>query len=274
MNLSVESVLGSAAGAAESSKSLFDYVAEGGSIGLIIILLSLVAVGLIIAQSLQIRMSRLAPPEQVDRLDELLQGADIKGATEFCTAADNDSFLTRVFGSALVRCQRSAFGFLELKTALEESGQTQVARLYRWTETLGLIASVAPMLGLLGTVVGMVQAFERIGLGGGGAVDPGELAGPISQALITTVLGLIVAIPCTAAYTYLRNRIDAVTTDIVSIIEDLAAYLESPTAGRDRQRAGGQAGPRAAARPGAGPQPAQAAAPRPGPGQAPAGGRA
>ena len=141
-----------------------------------------------------------------------------------------------------MRCARSPFGFLELKTALQEAGQQQVARLYRSTDGIGLIASVAPMLGLLGTVVGMVGAFDTISTTEGFA-KPDQLAGDISQALISTVLGLIVAIPATAVYTYFRNRIDAATSDIAEMIEDLSAHLEgggqtpgpNPSGGAPRQ---------------------------------------
>ncbi|MFI4897881.1 MAG: MotA/TolQ/ExbB proton channel family protein [Phycisphaerales bacterium JB059] len=209
-----------------ASKSLLEYIAAGREVGLIIILLSFAAVGMIVAQTLRLRQSRLAPPESVERLHELLRANQVGAAIEYCTDAENDSFLTRVLGSALIRCSRSPFGFLELKGALEEVGQAQVARLYRMTDGIGLVASVAPMLGLLGTVVGMVSAFDTIALSEGPA-RPDQLGGSISQALVTTVLGLIVAIPCTAAFTFLRNRIDTLTSEVGETIEDLAAYLES-----------------------------------------------
>lgn len=209
-----------------ASKSLLEYIAAGREVGLIIILLSLAAVGMIVAQILRLRRSRLAPPECVERLHELLRANQVGAAIEFCTDVENDSFLTRVLGSALIRCSRSPFGFLELKSALEEVGQAQVARLYRMTDGIGLVASVAPMLGLLGTVVGMVSAFDTIALTEGPA-RPDQLGGSISQALVTTVLGLIVAIPCTAAFTFLRNRIDTLTSEVGETIEELAAYLES-----------------------------------------------
>lgn len=208
-----------------TGKSLFAYLQDGGQIGWMIVLLSIVAIALIVAQLVQVRLARLAPPESVQALDELLSRGDTRGAIEHCEGLGHGSFLTRVVGAALVRCSRSPFGFLELRGALEEAGQREVARLYRLTDAVGLIASVAPMLGLLGTVVGMVGAFDTITLSEGPA-KPDQLAGNISVALITTVLGLIVAIPCTAAYTFLRNRVDALTSDVGDTIEDLASHLE------------------------------------------------
>ena len=90
---------------------------------------------------------------------------------------------------------------------------------------LGLIAAIAPMLGLLGTVVGMVGAFDTISASEGFA-RPDQLAGDISKALVTTLMGLTLAIPATAALTYFRNRIDALTGDVADIVEQLAAHLE------------------------------------------------
>lgn len=229
-----------------ASKTLLEYIAAGREVGLIIILLSLAAVGMIVAQTLRLRRDRLAPPEHVERLHELLRANQVGAAIEYCSAIENDSFLTRVLGGALVRCSRSPFGFLELKSALEEIGQAQVARLYRMTDGIGLVASVAPMLGLLGTVVGMVSAFDTIAMTEGPA-RPDQLGGSISQALVTTVMGLIVAIPCTAAFTFLRNRIDTLSSEVGETIEELAAYLESgDPQGGARPASGAQAGAGAA----------------------------
>ncbi len=226
------------------SKSLLDYIQSGGPIGYLIIALSLVAVGLIIAQILRLRIVALAPPDVQENLEVLLSRGDVREAMRFCKDEANDSFLARVMGHALERCSRSPFGFLELKSALEEAGQQETARLARGTDTIGLIASVAPMLGLLGTVVGMVGAFDTISLSEG-VTRPDQLAGSISVALMTTVMGLIVAIPATAAYTWLRNRIDASVSAVAEMTEQLAAHLEGETGNAARQT---QATPRARVR--------------------------
>jgi len=220
-----------------ANRSLLEYIAQGGPIGLIIILISLVAIGMIGAQLFRIRRERLAPPELVDDLRRLLSDANIEAAIKRCADEQNASYLSRVVGSGLVRASRSAFGMLELRSAVDEVGQLEVDRLYRLTDGIGLIASVAPMLGLLGTVVGMVGAFDAITLSDGPA-RPDALAGSISQALITTVLGLIVAIPSTAMYTYLRNRIDHLTTEIDEEIEEIIAPLEA-AAGSEAEPAQG-----------------------------------
>lgn len=210
----------------EAKRSLLDYVARGGPVGLIIILISLAAIGMIVAQWLRLRRESLAPPVLSEDLARLLAEGDVDGAIARCAAEERPSFLSRVMGPALTRSARSPFGMLELRTTVEDTGRLEVDRLYRLTDGIGLVASVAPMLGLLGTVIGMVGAFDAIMLAEGPA-RPDQLAGSISQALITTVLGLIVAIPCTAAYTFLRNRIDHLTTEIGESIDAMIAPLEA-----------------------------------------------
>lgn len=216
----------------EVHRSLLQYIAQGGAIGLVIILISLVAIGMIGAQLFRIRRDRLAPPDLLGDLRALLIDGNIDGAINRCNDEPGSSYLARVVGTGLTRAARSAFGMLELRSSVDEIGQLEVDRLYRLTDGIGLIASVAPMLGLLGTVVGMVGAFDAITLSDGPA-RPDALAGSISQALITTVLGLIVAIPSTAMYTYLRNRIDHLSTVIDEQIEELIAPLEAAGASED-----------------------------------------
>ncbi|MFG0274678.1 MAG: MotA/TolQ/ExbB proton channel family protein [Phycisphaerales bacterium] len=210
---------------AESGVSLFSLIVAGGVVGYVILLLSVAAVALVVIHALQLREGTLSPPEVVDALDERLSQGDVDGATAMCRQEENDCFLTRVMLPGLQRYSRSAFGALELKGALEEAGQAQTARLLRSTDALGLIAAIAPMLGLLGTVVGMVGAFDTISASEGFA-RPDQLAGDISKALVTTLMGLTLAIPATAALTYFRNRIDALTGDVADVVEQLAAHLE------------------------------------------------
>lgn len=220
-----------AAGDSAAARSLFSYLRDAGWVGVVILMLSLTAIALIVAQFFRVRLERLAPRETVQQLESLMSSGRTEETIAFCAA--EGSPIARIVGTALARCQRSTFGLLELSTALEDAGQHEIARLYRETDWLGLIASVAPMLGLLGTVLGMVGAFDVLGAGQG-PVRPGELAGSISMALITTVLGLIVAIPCTAAYTYFRNRIDQFADDMALVVAGLSAALEGSRRGARR----------------------------------------
>ncbi len=210
---------------ADSGVSLLRVVMAGGAVGYFIIFLSIVALALVVAHAIHIRASALAPDDLTDRLHGLLTSGDLAGARKLCADPDEDCFLARVMSAGFKRMNNSAFGALELKAALEDAGKEQVARLYRTTDGLGLIAAIAPMLGLLGTVVGMVGAFNTISSTEGFA-RPDQLAGDISQALVTTLMGLILAIPATAAFTFFRNRIDHLASEVGDTVEDLAVLAE------------------------------------------------
>src|SRR5205085_10888928 len=102
----------------------------------------------------------------------------------------------------------------------------------RSTDLIGLIAALGPMLGLLGTVIGMIGAFNSIS-SLEGAARSRELAGFMALALVNTAEGLAVAIPCTAAFSILRRRLDRLISDAGEVIENLTVYIENP-AGADR----------------------------------------
>lgn len=215
-----------AAAKAESpTLSLLDYIRAGGLVGYILLVISVVSVGLIIAHVIMLRMGRLAPPQVVEGLDQRLAQGDIAGAVEFCRREENSSMLSRLIGDALVRCSRSPLGMLEIRSAVEESGQRQVDRLYRSVDSLGIIAAVGPMMGLLGTVFGMIGAFAAIGKLEGAARSQ-QLASFMSIALVATAEGLIVAIPATVAFALFRRRIDSLAAQIGHIAEHMVGYVE------------------------------------------------
>lgn len=204
--------------------SKLEMLSKGGTVGYIIIALSLVALALAVMHFLQLKRSALLPPEQLSTIEEMLSNGKVDDALNYCVDPLNDTYLTRILAPGLLRYQRSAFGPFEIKSALEEAGEDQTSRLFRSTDALGLIGTVAPLLGLLGTVLGMVGAFETIG--GDGASSNSALAGNISEALITTMLGLILAIPCVTLFSYFRNRIEGLSAEASSEIERLVLYLE------------------------------------------------
>jgi biopolymer transport protein ExbB len=207
------------------SKSILTYIREGGLLSYVLVTVSFIAVALIIRNVLMLRRSRLAPPEVLARLESQLRDNDIEGALAVCSAPENSSFIARVFGAALLRCSRSPFGFLELRTALEESGQRESDRLHRANDGIGIIAAIGPMLGLLGTVFGMIGAFASISTFEGAARSQ-QLAMFMSLALVNTAEGLLVAIPCTVAFSLFRRHIDQLVGEVAEKIEYLTRTLE------------------------------------------------
>ena len=149
---------------APETRSILDTLVDGGIVGLLIGLLSVVAVGFIIEHFLTIRKSTLMPEHVADELEELIHKGKINEAIEYCSDPQDDSLISDVVLAGLRRYQSSEFGFAEYKAAVEEAGEDQTGRLYRKTEVLGVIGSIAPMLGLTGTVLGMIKAFNKIAM--------------------------------------------------------------------------------------------------------------
>ena len=112
---------------------------------------------------------------------------------------------------ALARLSASPMAVFELRASIEEAGEVEVAALHRQTEPIAVIGAIAPLIGLLGTVLGMIGAFDA--LGAGAQSNQESIAGSISLALTTTLLGLVIAIPCVASVSWLRSRIDATAAE-------------------------------------------------------------
>jgi biopolymer transport protein ExbB len=241
----------------DTGVSWLETVQKGGVIGYIIIGLSVVALALIIMHFVQIRRRALLPPHQLEELDDLLSRGDVNGALEYSLSPDNDSFLTRILSAGLTRFQKSAFGAFEVKNAIEEAGEDQTARLYRSTDALGVIGAIAPLLGLLGTVFGMIGAFESLSQGLDQSAQHETLARNISLALVTTLMGLTLAIPCISLFTFFRNRIDGLGSEAGMEIERLVLHLESAPSGGTAATARGAS---VAARPQPVPRPPASAA--------------
>ena len=125
-----------------------------------------------------------------------------------------------------------------LKDSIEDTGRHVVHELERYLETLGTVAAVTPLLGLLGTVIGMVKVFTAITTHGVG--NPTVLAGGIAEALITTAAGLTVAIPALIGYRYYRSRVDTLVVDMekeaIKLVEALHRRNERDGKGKDKRK--------------------------------------
>jgi len=209
------SILGSPLFAQAKSKSTLSVLGDAGPIGWLIIALSVVALAVIIENFVSLNREKLAPPELIDEIAQLFDEDNFQEAMEVC---ENDPcFFTEVAGAGIAKMGHS---FAVIEQSIAEMGDEQAIKLHQKIGWLSLIANVAPMMGLLGTVSGMVKAFNEIAVSGGTA-DPADLAKGISEALLTTLLGLTVAIPTTAAFAFLRNRLVSTVIEVGAIIEDL-----------------------------------------------------
>ena len=217
----------------ETSDGALDYtlvelIGFGGVVGYLIIALSFVAVALVVDDALLLRRNVLIPPGEVEEL----RGLVARGDFEDVSSGGRASFVGAMTAAGVAERDR---GYEAVVKAMEDSGDGLTGRLLRRLEYLNIIANVAPMLGLLGTVIGMVNCFNQISVAAGG-VDPRLLAGGIFQALMTTVMGLIVAIPTLFAFGMFRNRADALAAEASQAAEEIVTPL---------RRAGGESGPAA-----------------------------
>jgi len=190
-------------------------IKDSGPFGWAIILLSVVALAVVIENFVSLKRDKLAPPELIDEIQALFDEEQYQEAMELCE--NEPTFLTRICGAGI---SKVGHGFDVIEKSIEEMGDEEAVKLHQKVGWLSLIANVAPMMGLLGTVSGMVVAFNEIARTGGNA-NPAQLASGISQALLTTLFGLVVAIPVTAAFAYLRNNLVRSVIEVGAIVEDL-----------------------------------------------------
>lgn len=181
--------------------SLFDIAAKGGWIMLLIALSSVVALAIFIERYFTLRKSRINARTFVLQIQNLLMRKKIDEAIRTCKQTPGPiAALTKV---TLEKYDRP---YEEIKEALESSGRTEIYHLEKYLGALGTVAAVAPLLGFLGTVTGMIKAFMKIESLQGN-VGPGVLAGGIWEALVTTAAGLIVGIIALIFYNYIQGKV-------------------------------------------------------------------
>src|SRR5687767_4402681 len=186
---------------------------------IIIAALSVVGLTLIIQGFIKNRRGVFMPDTTVDQIREMIQQKRFKELIEF---TENDpSFVSRALNPALKR----APSFSSMKEAMETSIGEQTAEKFRSIEYLNIIGNLGPLLGLTGTVLGMIDAFSTM-QAKGGATTPADLAGGVSIALTHTFLGLFLAIPCLAAFGVLRTIVDRLTVRGALVAEELLLMIK------------------------------------------------
>jgi len=186
-----------------------------------IILCSIAAVGILLERLWTLQRKRVLPEDLIKKLSSFAEGGQV--TPKIIEALEKNSPLGRVLAAALANRDRGREIMME---RVQDTGRHVVHELERFLNTLGTIASISPLLGLLGTVTGIIRAFNAVMLGGMG--DPRLLAGGISEALITTAGGLAVAIPSFIAFRYLRGKVERIVIDMEKIAVTFADSLNPP----------------------------------------------
>ncbi len=186
---------------------MLELLTAGGWLIWPILLCSIASLAIIIEKFRHLGEDRVMPPGVYDRIEKLIQDKKLTNA-HLVTLADQ-SPLGSIFATAISQAHLRKS---ELKATVEDSGRHQIHEMEKYLNTLGSIAAITPLLGLLGTVVGMIKVFAAITIVGVG--QPQELAEGISQALITTATGLTVAIPSLLFYRHFKSRIQSLSIDM------------------------------------------------------------
>ena len=206
-----------AAAAPVQSRSFLAYIARacGWFWGPAFLLVSFILVALIMMNLLQVRRDVLLPTQFVEEFEQKLNAKDFQGAYEF--ARSDDSFVGRVLAAGMGRLSR---GYPEAVEGMQEAGEDENMALEHRLSYVALIGTIAPMMGLMGTVQGMISSFDVIAQSTV-SPKPSQLADGISTALVTTLIGLVLAIPAMVFYGILKNRIQRLVLEIGRVSEGL-----------------------------------------------------
>ncbi|MGB1951819.1 MAG: MotA/TolQ/ExbB proton channel family protein [Marinobacter sp.] len=180
---------------------MFELLKAGGILMVPIVACSILALAIILERFWTLRASRVAPPQTINELWRWIKKQELNGRK--LKALQGSSPMGRILAGGLMNAKH---GREIMKESIEHEASQVIHDLERFLNPLGTVATITPLLGLLGTVIGMIKVFAEIQLAGVG--NAGNLAGGISEALITTAAGLSVAIPALICHRYFIRRVD------------------------------------------------------------------
>ena len=203
----------------ETRKGFVDFIKAGGVVGYTLIAISFASAALVIDSFRHIKEERLLPAAVIEESEDLARKGRFSQIATLCKA--NDSMICRIIGKGL---SQGAMGLVAVRQAMQEQGVKEITRLNQRTGYMGFIGSIGPMMGLLGTVLGMVSSFNVMGVSKG-AARADELAVGISYALITTCEGLVVAIPMMFFHNFFRDRVTRLGQESSAVCERLLRHM-------------------------------------------------
>ncbi|WP_153557911.1 MotA/TolQ/ExbB proton channel family protein [Roseimaritima sediminicola] len=206
----------------ESDQTFLGWIVDSLGWGylLIFLALSFTLVSLLVMNLLASRRENLVPQELVDGFEEKLNEKEFQAAYDM--ARTDESVLGQVLSAGLAKLSR---GYNRALEAMQEVGEEESMKLDHRLSYMALIGNLSPMIGLFGTVHGMIKSFQVIAIAGS-TPEPAELAKGISTALLTTLVGLAIAIPALAAYNILRNRVARLLLEVGVSSENLMSRFE------------------------------------------------
>jgi biopolymer transport protein ExbB len=203
---------------------MLDLIQKGGPMMYLIILSSMLALAVVLERLYHLRRARIDANHFMDGIIAVLRRNRIIEAIEMCNRTPGP--VAHIIKAGILKHDRSK---PEIKEAVEEAAGLEIPRLEKHLPILATIAHIAPLLGLLGTVTGMIKAFQVIQAKAlaMAPVNPGDLAGGIWESLLATVAGIAVAVPAYVAYNYLVSQVDSFVYDMERSATDLVNILSS-----------------------------------------------
>jgi len=187
--------------------SVIEFFKSGGPVMWPLLVCSLVALAITIERAINLRRSKILDPTVVERVTALVEGGRADRAIDVCR--ESGGIYANI---VLAGLEVAGKGESAAKEGVEDAGRHETTRLTRYLGALGTVVGISPLLGLLGTVTGMINVFKTIAQVGTGQAD--QLSNGISQALITTAIGLLIAIPSLVAYNYFQGKAESIITDL------------------------------------------------------------
>ncbi len=200
---------------------MFMLISKGGPVMVLIIILSVIAGIIIIERLLFFRRIRMDEEKFTDRLKSAIQKGHYDEAIDIC-----ENNLTPLSNLMKVGIEHRSYGKSEIKESILAAANLEVPHLERYLTSLGTIAHISPLLGLLGTVTGNIKAFGVLGQFGS-IGDPSLLATGISEALLTTAAGIVVSIPAIAFYNYLVGKANHTIINLENRVNDMVLFFEA-----------------------------------------------
>jgi biopolymer transport protein ExbB len=203
---------------------MWDLIQKGGPVMYVIIILSVISLGIIIERIFNLNRARIDSQKFMDDIINSLKHNKVIESIEKCNNTPGP--IAHIIKAGILKHDRSR---PEIKEAIDEAAQLEIPRMEKHLPILATIAHIAPLMGLLGTVSGMIKAFQVIQNKAVTMtpVNPGDLAGGIWESLLATLAGLLVAIPTYVAYNYLVNQVDSLAYDMERSATDLVNLLSS-----------------------------------------------
>jgi biopolymer transport protein ExbB len=186
---------------------MLEFVVKGGPVMVPLLLCSVISLSIIVERCLSLRRHRILKYDVLQRIEELLRDRKIPEASTICKRYP--SSMTRILLAAILNHDKSR---QEIKEIIEDAGRQEVPVLERYLTVLGTIASISVLLGLLGTVMGMIRTFNAIAALGYG--HPEALASGISEALVATATGLTIGIPTLVMYNVFTSKVDSLVIEM------------------------------------------------------------